>query len=544
MKHTAFTRAMLLALAMIMLISLAACGGGTGSSTATSAGQSGTPAIPSDMTAVTEATSANTTKSDDTVTVMLGAEPTALTGLTGINDQKSCVVMYALSARLFDFNYADGTAVPSLASGYEVIDDTHYRITLREDAQYSDGTPITAEDAAFCLKQYCDVGFDWTNHFVKDEIKAEDTHTLLLAYDTYVPGWDVGLCEATAGIYSQAAIEAVGGFEGSTRNMPLSGGRYNFKEWKPGEYMLLERNENYWDPDYTGYYKFIKILWASDSASRTLAVKSGDADVADTISVSECLTLKADPSANPVVFSTGTTFQLYFNCDKEPFNDPKLREAVSYLVDAVGINQLVNMGMGETVQGFIPRQMGEYYHDYFEGGIHPYDPEKGKAMLAEAGYGSGLTVDCIVLQANAAAATVVQEALRNAGITMNVTTLEPANYVPAARKGEYDITIGNNTNSYIAPDNFWLVDPVSAYNTIGGPKITDETMSEIVARANSVDHDTAVKGWNDTIDYLLDNHCLVGLYNKLVCAAINPDVAGLKLLKRDYLNITEMHPAA
>jgi len=306
---------------------------------------------------------------------------------------------------------------------------------------------------------------------------------------------------------------------------------------------MLERNENYWDPDYTGYYKNIKVMWASDAASRTLAVKSGDADVAESLSVSECLTLENDSTATPVIFSTSTVFVLYFNCDKEPFNDPKLREAVTYLIDSAGLNQLVNMGKGEVIQGYIPRQAGEYYKDYYENGVHPYDPEKGKQMLADLGY-NDLTIECIVLQANMAPATVIQETLRNVGITMNITPMEPANYVPAARKGEYNLTIGNVNNAFVAHDNFRLVDPRDAYDIIGGPKITDEAMIEIVNRAKSSDHDTAVQGWHDVIDYLFDNWCLVGLYNKVVCAATNPDIEGLKLLKRDYVNITELHPIA
>ncbi|MBE6017826.1 MAG: ABC transporter substrate-binding protein [Lachnospiraceae bacterium] len=544
MKHSKFIKAMALVLSMIMIISLAACGGNSGGGTATTAATAGNEtAAPADITNVTEPANANTDKSDETLTVMLGAEPTTLTGLTGINDQKACVVMYATTARLFEFDPDTSKAVPSLATGYDVIDETHYRIHLREDAVYTDGTPITAQDVVYCCGIYHEAGLDWAMFLNPEETIAEDDHTLVLAFSQYTPGWEVGLCEQTAGIYSQAAIEAVGGPQASERTQPVSGGRYNVADWVAGEYIMLERNENYWDPDYTGYYKNIKVMWASDAASRTLAVKSGDADVAESLSVSECLTLENDSTATPVIFSTSTVFVLYFNCDKEPFNDPKLREAVTYLIDSAGLNQLVNMGKGEVIQGYIPRQAGEYYKDYYENGVHPYDPEKGKQMLADLGY-NDLTIECIVLQANMAPATVIQETLRNVGITMNITPMEPANYVPAARKGEYNLTIGNVNNAFVAHDNFRLVDPRDAYDIIGGPKITDEAMIEIVNRAKSSDHDTAVQGWHDVIDYLFDNWCLVGLYNKVVCAATNPDIEGLKLLKRDYVNITELHPIA
>ena len=539
------TRILAMLLALVLALSMAAC-----SNTSKPAGndtpapaQNDQPANP-DAPAVTEAPEAapNTEKSEDTLTVMLAAEPTTLTGLTGIQDQEACVVEYATGARLYDFDFANGETVPSLAKECETIDETHYRITLRDDAHYEDGTPITAADVEYTIRTSHEFGVESVVHVVPEECKAEDDTHYVIAFDEYVPGWQAGLSETNMTIFSEAAVEAVGGPSGSERTMPVSAGRYTFKEWKAGEYMLLERNENYWDPDYVGYYKFIKVIWASDSASRTLAVKSGDADIAETISVSECVTLQNDPNAKPIIFPSSTVFNVYFNNSNGPFSDPKLREAVSYLIDSEGINQLVNMGMGEAVQGFIPKQIGEYYKDYFEGGVHTYDPDKAKELLAEAGYADGLTLECIVLKANMAPATVVQEALRSVGITLNVTSLEPANYVPEARKGNYDLTIGNNDNGFLSPDNFKLVNPEQAYDVIGGPKITDEAMIELVKRANSFDHDTAVQGWHDVIDYLFSNNCLVGLYGKLICHATNPNIEGLRLVKRGYIDITELHP--
>ena len=525
-----FTRIMALLLALVMVFAMTACGGNNKPEGNT----------PKDTGSGTDAK--NTVKSEETVTVMLAAEPTTLVGLTGIQDQEACVVQYATGSRLYDFDYENGKTLPSLAKDCETIDETHYRITLRDDAKYADGTPVKAADVEYTIRVSHENGVESVVHVVPEECKAEDDTHYVIAFDEYVPGWQAGLSETNMTIFSEAAVEAVGGPGGAERTMPLSAGRYNFKEWKAGEYMLLERNENYWDPEYVGYYKYIKVIWASDSASRTLAVKSGDADVAETISVSECKTLENDPNAKPLIFPSSTVFNVYFNNSSGPFTDPKLREAVSYLIDSAGINALVNMGMGEPVQGFIPKQIGEYYKDYFEGGIHPYDVDKAKELLAAAGYGDGLTLECIVLKANMAPATVVQEALRSVGITLNVTSLEPANYVPEARKGNYDLTIGNNDNGFLSPDNFKLVNPEQAYDVIGGPKITDEAMTEIVKRANSSDHDTAVQGWHDAIDYLFSNNCLVGLYSKLTCHAINPSITGLSLVKRGYINITELHP--
>jgi len=480
-------------------------------------------------------------KTDETVKIMLSSEPQSVTALSGLNDQISVAVEFATGARLWELNPITFELDYSLAEGYEMIDETHYRITLRDNAVFEDGTPVTAEDVLYSYGCYSEAALDGVRFMNVAESVIEDDKHFILAYDTYVPGWYNSLAEGSMVIYNKADVEAKGGPMECERVEPLSAGRYHVQEWKPGEYIMLERNENYWDPNYVGYYKFIKLNWTSDSASRLLAVKSGDADVAQTISVSEAITLEADPTANAVFFDTATVFNLYFNCTDGIFSDPKVREAMMYAIDSQGLNMLINMGKGVAVQGFVPTQ-NEHYEEYYPGGVHPYDEAKAKELLTEAGYPDGFTAECIVLKANLQAATIVQELFRKVGVTLNVTTMEPNAYQPAAKAGEYDVTIGNNTNGYITHDNFKLLDPEERTTVIGGPKISDPVMIEIIKKGRSFDPEVSAEGWHEMFQYIFGNTCLVGLYNKIECAAINPNIEGLKTIKRDYLNFTELHP--
>ena len=483
----------------------------------------------------------NTQKSDETLVVALPAEPAGVTTLNGITNTQTNTVSYVIAPRLWELNTETNELEMSLATGFEKIDDTHYRVTLREDAVYADGTPITAADVAYTFTCAAEVGLDYARNLDPANFVVEDDHNIILAYTQYTPGWNVALAEANAGIYSEAAVEAVGGVQAAERQAPVGGGRYNFVEWKSGEYILVERNENYWDEDYVGYYKYIKFIWATDSASRMLAVKSGDADVALDINISEAITLQNDPTAKAWVSGASTVYNVYFNCTDTVFADAKLREACMYLIDSESVNNLVNMGYGNAVQGFIPEQ-NPYYVEYYEGGVHPYDPEKGKQLVEEAGY-AGTTIECLVLTTNASIATMIQEMLRVGGIEMNIQQVEPSTYVTESRAGNYDLTIGNNSNGFISPDNFVLLDPDRVYTTIGGPKITDPVMTELIAKATSPDEATAKEGWADIINYIFDNNCLVGLCDRVLCAAINPELDGLQQIKRDQVDVTEVRPA-
>ena len=541
MKKVTFARIGALILVLAMLFVLVSCDkpGTEQPQRTTNPQQTTAPGEPTGSDSASTTGKENTEKSDETIVIMLAAEPTTLTGLTGITDQVACIVEYAIGGHLFEFNREKGDVDFSLAESYEVIDELHYRIKLRDDIHYTDGTPVTAADVVYTVSCCIDGKQDWTNNMDIENFVIEDDRTLVVAYSKYTPGWAVAFAEASAAIYSEASVQAVGGLDKTERNAPLGCGRYNAVEWKAGEYILLERNENYWDKSYNGYYKYIKLMWSSDAASRLLAVKSGDAQVADTISISEAVTLQNDPNTQAVLFNSGATFMVYFNCSKGVFTDPKLREAVSYAIDSEGINQVVNMGLGTVAQGFVPAS-NKYYHEYHKGGINPYDPEKAKQLMKEAGYGDGLAIECKCLRGMVPAATLVQESLRQLGITMEILPMDPGGFVPEARAGNYDLTIGNTDNSYIKPDNFNLVRP--NFEVIGGPKITDPAMTEILSRATSSNPEIEAQGWYDVIEYIFDNHCLVGLYNKLVCHASSRDIEGLDLIKRDYLNITKLRP--
>ena len=168
--------------------------------------------------------------------------------------------------------------------------------------------------------------------------------------------------------------------------------------------------------------------------------------------------------------------------------------------------------------------------------------KKAKELLAEAGYPDGFTLECMVLKNNLQVATMAQEMFRKVGVEMNVTSVEPATYLPESRTGNYDITIGTNANGYIKPDNFNLLSYDNRFEVIGGPKVNDPAIEDIIAKAQSPDEATAEEGWHDVIDYIFDNSILVGLYSKIECAAMNPALEGLRTLKRDYLDYTMIHP--
>lgn len=525
-------------LALTLALSLAACGGASSSQAASgstpSASASGA-APAADPTAQSE---------DATLTVAMTSEPTALCSLGGTVLETQVVITNAMDGRLMEFNAETAEISPSLAESWEQVDDTHVRIHLRQDACYSDGTPVTAEDVVYSFTTATENAAAFTNYFDPAGFVAEDEHTVLLAFTQYVPGWEQVLANPGATITSKANVEAVGGLENADRNPPIGCGRYVFKEWVSGQYITIERNENYWDPDYKGYYKTIKFTFVPDAASRVLAIKSGDVDVAMRISMSDYMALQNDPTAKGVPFATDRIYNLFFNVSEgSVFSDPLLRQAVACAVDAEAVNSLQNMGQGKVVQG----QWAEthpYYKEVYAGGHPALDQDKAKELMAQAGHGDGFSCKLITGAATQSIATVLQESLRQVGIDVDVQVMEQSAYVAAARAGEYDCYIGATTAGTLSPDNFNQSDPAKIGVTVGGYRDASGEMAALIEKASSPDEATAKEGWDELYDRVLGGYYCVGLCNSIDCYALAKDLDGLVLGKLNYMDVSYVRPAA
>ena len=542
MKH-----AVSLILAAAMAFSLAACGQ-SGSETAAAeepsagAGTTAAAAEAAEESGNAE-TEANAVKSEEVLKVALNAEPNSLFPLGASVTEPGLIVQNAVGGRLLEFDAETAEVTPSLADSYELVDETHAKFHFRENAGYSDGTPVTAEDVIYSFSLAKENAVAFTNYLDMENSYAEDEKTVIIAMTQYVPGWEQQFCNPAAIVTSEANVEAVGGVDAATRDLPLGCGRYVFKEWVSGQYITLERNENYWDDSYNGYYKTIQFTFVPDAASRVLALQSGDVNVASRITMSDYMALQNDPNVKGVPFATDRIFNLFFNVSEDSvFSDPLLREAVAYTVDGNAVNALQNMGQGQVVQGQWA-STHPYYREYYEGGHLTPDLNKAKELMAEAGYPEGFDCTMIVTASNQQMATVIQENLRQVGINLNIELMEQSTYVDAARSGEYDCYVGATTAGSLSPDNFNQLDPAKIGVTVGGYRDDSETTSEMIAKASSYDEAEAKEGWDELYDLVFGQYYCVGLCNAIDCYGLTRNLDGLKLGKMNYMDVSYVHPA-
>ena len=297
---------------------------------------------------------------------------------------------------------ADGKGVsPGLATGYEVSDDgLTFTLTLRQGTKFSDGSPITAEDVKGSLDRARNPKNGiWA--FIIDsidsvEVKAPDKVALHLKHPD--PTLAAGLATFNTGIMPQKLFEAAPGNTDEEKakafaEHPVGSGAFMFDSWQRGTQMVLKRNPYYWQMGEDGkplpYLDEIDFPVIPDDATRILKLQAGEVDGAELIPYARVQDLKNDSNLNMALFpSTKVTF-LTMNVRPQlkdgtanPLSDPRVRQALNDAVDKKALIKIVTFDVGAPVVSYMSSATPLVYD---QGPAYPYDPEKAKALLKEAG---------------------------------------------------------------------------------------------------------------------------------------------------------------
>jgi ABC-type transport system substrate-binding protein len=209
-------------------------------------------------------------------------------------------------------------------------------------------------------------------------------------------------------------------------------GPFKFVEWVHGDHLTMVRNDDYWGGK--PYLDQIVVKTVKEDSARVMMLQSGDAQLIVRIPSEDIPRLEKDP--NIKLDSTETLRVLYLsvNCYKKPFNDVRVRQAISYGIDKESIVKNIYQGRALVAQSMVtPLTTG-----YIPWKRHPYDPEKAKKLLAEAGFPGGLKAKLWSPQGrypkDFEMAQAIQQQLKKVGIDCTLDTMEWAAYLAATRK--------------------------------------------------------------------------------------------------------------
>ena len=353
----------------------------------------------------------------------------------------------------------DGSIVPGLAESWEISDDgLVYTFHLHSGVKFHDGTTMDGEDVKFSL----------------DRARAEDStnaQKALFAAISDVTVVDPLTVKVTLkepnGLFlfnmawGDAVIVAPESIENIKSN-PVGTGAFKFVNWTQGDKIELARNPDYWGPApalENATFKFI-----SDPTAAFAAVMAEDVDVFSGFPAPENLPqFEADPRFQVLVGSTEGETILAMNNKRPPFDNVKVREAVAHAIDRQAIIDGAMYGYGTPIgTHFAPHNL-----DYVDlTALSNYDPEKSKALLAEAGMADGFSTTLHLPPPSYArrGGEIIAAQLAAVGIKAEIVNVEWAQWLETVFRGkDFGLTIVSHTEPmdigiYARPDYYFQYD--------------------------------------------------------------------------------------
>jgi peptide/nickel transport system substrate-binding protein len=345
----------------------------------------------------------------------------------------------------------DGLSLePGLAESWEVSDDGKtYTFKVRE-AQFHDGTPFTAEDAAFCIDRAANAeGTPWQFILqVVESTEAPDPRTCVIHLASVWAPFEADLAMFSASIFPKASYEEQGDafFE-----HPIGTGPFQFVSRTPDVEVVLERNPNYWQPG-VPYLDGVTFKVLQDSNARVLQLQGGELDVATLVPYNQLDIFRSDPAYTVHPENVARIDITSINTTRPPFDDKTLRQAMNYAVNKESIIQNVLFGNGEMATSFLPKMPGR---DTSSPG-YPYDVEKAKALVAESAGKDGFEADFNVTAGDAVGTQVAQliaADLAQIGGKINVVPIDGNTLLEKLfTTFEFDLLASYYTTDIIDPD--------------------------------------------------------------------------------------------
>ncbi len=335
----------------------------------------------------------------------------------------------------------DGTILPALAESWEIAPDgLSWEFHLRQGVKFQDGTPFTAEDVVFSFdRAMADDSVNAQKQLFTgiNEVTAIDDTTVEIGLDAPKGSLLFNLAWGDAVIVSPATADG-------NKTHPVGTGPFEFSDWVQGDHIDLVKNPDYWGTP--AKLDKVTFKFISDPTAAFAAMMAGDVDAFPNYPAPENLAqFAADPRFQVLIGSTEGETILAMNNARKPFDDIRVREAVAHAIDRKAVIDGAMFGYGTPIGShFAPHNPA--YEDLT--GLSEYDPEKSKALLAEAGLKDGFKTTLALPPPSYArrGGEIVASELKAVGIDAQIVNMEWAQWLEKVfTNKDFDLTIVSHT---------------------------------------------------------------------------------------------------
>jgi peptide/nickel transport system substrate-binding protein len=390
---------------------------------------------------------------------------------------------------------------PQLAESWEFsADNLTLTFTLRQGVTLHNGREFTADDVVKNIERAKD---DTLGHSVLgytrpiSAVTAVDPQTVQFTFSEPANGiWD---------LLTVLGIVAPEAFEAPAITNPIGTGPFAFVEWNPGQEARFQKYAGYWQSGLP-YLDEVVVRAMADQQAAVANLEAGELDVIQGIPLNEVPRLRESSDLAVVLGTEASQFYTFYNnTARPPFDNKLVRQAMSHAIDRQTIVDTVLFGVGKATQTPFPEWSLAYKPEHVN--WFPFDLDKAKALLTEAGVGDGFATTVVTISdfpELRGMAQIIQADLAKIGVTLTINDVSSADWGQIWPAKDYD--------TLIASAGFSHKDPSTLFNSMSGYRLNDNrtnfsppTYQELVtASAGMTDPAERQAKYHELAEYMLD----------------------------------------
>ena len=393
-----------------------------------------------------------------------------------------------------------GKIGPALAKDYRISrDGKEITFILEKNVKFHDGKAFDAEDVKFTFDRLMDPNTGTAHpEYYKDidSVQVMDSHSVKVKLKNVNSMFLFNLARPDSLIINKQTVDKL-------KSAPVGTGPFKFGEWARGDHLILTKFNDYYRKG-VPYLSKVTFRFIGDPSAQIASLKAGDIDaIAYDVSPENALLLEKNPKFKVFNGYTTTKVILATNHSRKPFSDLRVRRAMAQAIDRSALIQGVMSGYGVPIGSHMDPG-NPYYIDLTS--FYPYNPEKARQLLAEAGYPNGFEAIIKLPERYVYAkrsGEVIADMLSQVGIKLKIELIEWGQWIDRVFKNaDYDLTVIGHAepfdiNIYANPKYYFRYDSSRFQETLkkAETEANPEVQKELYMTCQKIITEDAVNGF-------------------------------------------------